>query len=67
MDWSLDLLKVVTRLPVLEALRPIVCPADQDTIAVGSKAVDDSVVTQQILDKFAIWTLPLTANMNSRG
>ena len=58
MDWSLDLLKVVTRLPVLEALRPIVRPADQDTIAVGGEAVDDGVVTQQIMDKFAIWTLP---------
>ena len=67
MHWSLDPLKVVTSLPVPEALRPIVRPADQDTIAVGGEVVNDGVVTQQILDKFAIWTLPLTGNMNSRG
>ena len=67
MHWGLDLPKVVTRLPVPEALRPIVRPADQDTIAVGGEAVDDGIVTQQITDKFAIWTLPLSGNMNMRG
>ena len=49
LDGSLDPLKVVAGLPVPEVHRSVVRAGNQDPVGVGCHAVDDGVVSGQVL------------------
>ena len=59
LNGSLEPLEVVARFPVPEIHSSVVRAGHQDTVGVDGHAVDDRVVTGQVLDEVSLGALPL--------
>jgi hypothetical protein len=56
---NLQSLKVVSRAPVPQVNGAIVSAADEHSVTVGSHALNDGIVSVQVLDEFSLRASPL--------
>ena len=55
----LESLEVVASLPIPEVHCPIICSRNHHSVGIGSKTIDNGVVSGQVLDELSVGTFPL--------